>query len=165
MPRPVLRAAFAARIAAVAIGVSVAAAGCAPAPAAAPPQPITQALFAVEAEVELDRMQQHERGFYWRDIIEGDGRQGAPGLTVHIAYVVRLPDGREVDRAEPERPLMFKLGERQAIAAMELALRGMKVGGVRQLVVPPDLAYGARGRGRVPPNATLVMIVRLVKVE
>jgi FKBP-type peptidyl-prolyl cis-trans isomerase len=60
---------------------------------------------------------------------------------------------------------MFKLGERQAIVAMELALRGMKVGGVRQLVIPPDLAYGARGRGRVPPNATLVMIVRLVKVE
>jgi len=139
--------------------------GCAAPPAAAPPQPIAQGLFAVEAEVELDQMQQHERGFYWRDIVEGDGRQGAPGLTVHIAYVVRLPDGREVDRAEPERPLMFKLGERQSIAALELALRGMKVGGVRQLVVPPDLAYGARGRGRVPPNATLVMIVRLVKVE
>ncbi|HRN53124.1 MAG TPA: FKBP-type peptidyl-prolyl cis-trans isomerase [Gemmatimonadaceae bacterium] len=138
---------------------------CAPAPAAAPPQPLTQALFAPEAEVELDQMTLHERGFYWRDIIVGDGRQGAPGLPVHIAYVVRLPDGTEVDRAEPERPLTFKLGERQAIVAMELALRGMKVGGVRQLVVPPDLAYGARGRGRVPPNATLVMIVRLVKVE
>ena len=60
---------------------------------------------------------------------------------------------------------MFKLGERQAIVAMELALRGMSVGGVRQLVIPPDLAYGPRGRGRVPPNANLVMIVRLTKVE
>lgn len=132
---------------------------------AAAPVPITQALFSAEAEVELDQMTRHERGFYWRDIVVGDGRQGQPGLTVHIAYVVRLPDGREVDRAEPERPLQFKLGERQSIAAMELALRGMKAGGVRQLVVPPDLAYGAAGRGRVPPNATLVMIVRLVKVE
>ena len=158
MRLPSLRAVFV-------VAAVTAAAACAPPPAAAPPQPITQALFAAEAEVELDQMQQHERGFYWRDILEGDGRQGAPGLTVHIAYVVRLPDGREVDRAEPERPLMFKLGERQSIAALELALRGMKVGGVRQLVVPPDLAYGARGRGRVPPNATLVMIVRLVKVE
>lgn len=138
---------------------------CASAPAAAPPQPITQEMFAAEAEVELDQMTRHERGFYWRDIIVGDGRQGAPGLPVHIAYVVRLPDGTEVDRAEPERPLTFKLGERQSIAALELALRGMRVGGVRQLVVPPELAYGARGRGRVPPNATLVMIVRLVKVE
>lgn len=150
---------------AIAMMALVATAACAPAPAAAPPQPITQALFATEAEVELDQMTLHERGFYWRDIIVGDGRQGAPGLPVHISYVVRLPDGTEVDRAEPERPLIFKLGERQAIVAMELALRGMKVGGVRQLVVPPDLAYGARGRGRVPPNATLVMIVRLVKVE
>jgi peptidylprolyl isomerase len=41
----------------------------------------------------------------------------------------------------------------------------MKVGGVRQLVIPPHLAYGARGRGKVPRNATLVMIVRLVRVE
>ena len=140
---------------------------CAPAtPAATPaPAPITQALFAAEAEVELDQMQRHERGYYWRDIVNGEGRQGAPGLTVHIAYVVRLPDGSEVDRAEPERPLMFKLGERQSIPALETALRGMRVGGVRQLVVPPDQAYGARGRGRVPPNATLVMIVRLVKVD
>jgi peptidylprolyl isomerase len=138
--------------------------GCAPAPAAAPPVPITQAMFAAEAEVELDQMMRHERGFYWRDIVVGEGRQAQPGLEVSIGYVVRLPDGTEVDRAETERPLMFKLGERQSIAAMELALRAMKVGGVRQLVVPPELAYGARGRGKVPPNATLVMIVRLVKV-
>jgi peptidylprolyl isomerase len=139
-------------------------AGCAPAPAAAPPVPITQAMFAAGAEVELDQMTRHERGFYWRDIVVGEGRQAQPGLEVRIGYVVRLPDGTEVDRAEAERPLMFKLGERQSIAAMELALRAMKEGGVRQLVVPPELAYGARGRGKVPPNATLVMIVRLVKV-
>lgn len=123
------------------------------------------ALFAPEAEVELDQMQRHERGFFWRDIAIGAGRRAAPGLTVHIAYVVRLPDGREVDRAEQEAPLMFKLGERQSIVGMELGLRGMNVGGVRQLVIPPNLAYGPRGRGRVPPNANLVMIVRLVKVE
>lgn len=153
------------RAARIALVAAVLAAACAPAPPAAPPEPITSALFAAEAEVELDQMQRHDRGYYWRDIIVGDGRQAAPGLTVHIAYVVRLPDGREVDRAEPEAPLMFKLGERQAIVAMELALRGMSVGGVRQLVIPPDLAYGSRGRGRVPPNANLVMIVRLTKVE
>ncbi len=140
-------------------------AACAPAPAAPQPQPITQALFSPEAEVELDQMTLHERGFYWRDITVGRGRQAAPGLTVHIAYVVRTPNGAEVDRAEPESPLMFKLGERQSIIAMELGLRGMNVGGVRQLVIPPNLAYGPRGRGRVPPNANLVMIVRLVKVD
>lgn len=143
----------------------MAAAACAPAVPPPPPEPITPALFAAEAEVELDQMQKHERGFFWRDITIGEGRQAAPGLTVHIAYVVRLPNGREVDRAEPEAPLMFKLGERQSIVAMELGLRGMNVGGVRQLVIPPNLAYGPRGRGRVPPNANLVMIVRLVKVE
>ncbi|WKW10860.1 FKBP-type peptidyl-prolyl cis-trans isomerase [Pseudogemmatithrix spongiicola] len=150
---------------AVLLLLAVVGAACAPAPAAAPPQPITQELFSPEAEVELAQLQLHERGFYWRDIVVGQGRQAAPGLTVHIAYVVRMPNGAEVDRAEPEAPLMFKLGERQSIVAMELGLRGMNTGGVRQLVIPPHLAYGARGRGRVPPNATLVMIVRLVKVD
>ena len=145
--------------------VLIAATSCTPAPAAAPPQPISQAMFAVEAEVDLAQMTQHERGFFYHDIEVGTGRQAHTGLTVHIAYVVRLPDGSEVDRAEPNRPLMFKLGERQSIPALEATLRSMKVGGVRQLVVPPNLAYGARGRGKVPGNATLVMIVRLVRVE
>jgi peptidylprolyl isomerase len=138
---------------------------CVPAPPAAPPQPITQELFAVEAEVDLAQMLRHERGFYYHDIVVGEGRQAYTELTVSIAYVVRLPDGSEVDRAESERPLRFKLGERQSIAALEATLRSMKVGGVRQLVIPPHLAYGARGRGKVPRNATLVMIVRLVHVE
>lgn len=146
------------------IAVAMAAA-CAPAPAAAPPQPIVQEMFAVEAEVTLAQMTLHERGYYFHDVLVGDGRQAQPGLTVYIGYVVRLPDGTEVDRADDDRPLMFKLGERQSIVALETALRSMKVGGIRQLVVPPELAYGPRGRGRVPPNATLVMYVRLLKVE
>lgn len=138
---------------------------CAPPPAAQPPQPLAQEMFAIEAEVELAQMTRHERGFYYRDVIVGEGRQAQPGQTVYIGYVVKLPDGSEVDRADDNRPLMFKLGERQSIAALEATLRSMKVGGVRQLVVPPDLAYGPRGRGKVPGNATLVMYVRLLKVE
>ncbi len=136
-----------------------------PAPAAAAPQPIVQESFAVEAEVNLAQMTRHERGYYFYDVLVGDGRQAQPGQTVYIGYVVRLPDGTEVDRADDDKPLMFKLGERQSIAALETTLRSMKVGGVRQLVVPPELAYGPRGRGRVPGNATLVMYVRLLKVE
>jgi peptidylprolyl isomerase len=146
------------------LAVGVFTIGCAPAPAATPPVPITQAMFATETEVDLTQMTRHERGFFWRDFVVGEGRQAQPGLEVRIGYVVRLPDGTEVDRADPERPLLFKLGERQSIAAMELALRSMKEGGIRQLVVPPELAYGPRGRGKVPPNATLVMLVHLVKV-
>ncbi len=147
------------------VALCILAAACASASAAAPLRPITQDMFAAEAEVDLAQMSLHERGFYFHDIIVGTGRQAYTGLTVHIGYVVRLPDGSEVDRAEPERPLRFKLGERQSIPALEVTLRSMKVGGVRQLVVPPNLAYGSRGRGKVPANATLVMIVRLVRVE
>jgi len=143
----------------------VLASACAAAPAAAPPQPIAEMVFAVETEVNLAQMTQHERGYYYYDVLVGDGRQAQPGQTVYIGYVVKLPDGTEVDRADDDKPLMFKLGERQSIAALETALRSMRVGGVRQLVVPPDQAYGPRGRGKVPGNATLVMYVRLLKVE
>lgn len=149
----------------VSLLLAIAGAGaCAAAPDPAPPVPIAQQQFAPETEVQLARMTRHARGFYWRDVAVGDGRQGAPGLKVQVAYVVRLPDGREVDRAEREQPVTFTLGQRQGIVALELALRDMKEGGVRQLVVPPELAYGVRGRGPVPPNATLVMVVALVKV-
>lgn len=105
--------------------------GCAPAPAAAPPVPVTELVYDMVAEVDFTQMTRHERGYYWRDFIVGEGRQAQPGLEVRIGYVVRLPDGTEVDRADPERPMVFKLGERQSIAAMELALRSMREGGSR----------------------------------
>jgi FKBP-type peptidyl-prolyl cis-trans isomerase len=84
---------------------------------------------------------------------------------VAVSYVVRLADGREVDRAEPERPMRFRIGDQSVIPAFDAAVREMRAGGVRQLVVPPRLGYGARGRGPVPPNAILVMIVKLERVR
>lgn len=138
--------------------------GCAPAPPASPPVPVTELTYDRAVEVDFTQMTRHERGFYWRDLVVGEGRRAQRGADVSIGYEVRLPDGTELDRAEAESPVTFKLGQRQGIVALESALLTMRVGGVRQLVVPPALGYGARGLGNVPPNATLVMIVRLVKV-
>lgn len=121
--------------------------------------------YGMEAEVALPEMTRHPRGFLYRDIAAGDGPQGSVGSWVQVSYVVRLADGREVDRAEREAPVRFRLGERGVIRALDASLREMRVGGVRQLVIPPHLAYGARGSGSVPGNAVLVMIVRLERVE
>lgn len=121
--------------------------------------------YGLEAEVHLEEMTRHPRGFLYRVIEEGNGTESAPGRQVAVSYVVRLADGREVDRAEPERPMRFRIGDQSVIPAFDAAVREMRAGGVRQLVVPPRLGYGARGRGPVPPNAILVMIVKLERVQ
>lgn len=121
--------------------------------------------YGFDAEVHLSEMTRHPRGFLYRVIEEGTGTEAAPGRRVSVSYVVRLADGREVDRAEPERPMRFRIGDQTVIPAFDAAVRDMRAGGVRQLVVPPRLGYGARGRGPVPPNAILVMIVKLERVQ
>lgn len=121
--------------------------------------------FAPAAEVTLSAMTLHPRGFYYRDVQEGTGQLGEAGRSVQISYVLRLPDGRVVDAARPEDPLRFRVGDRQVIVALDEAVRTMRAGGTRQLVVPPRLGYGARGAGPVPGNAILVMLVRLERVE
>ena len=113
----------------------------------------------------LAAMTRHPRGFFYRDLRVGDGREAQVGRPLRVDYVVRLVDGRIVDRSDPRQPLSLTLGRRETIPAFELGLRGMREGGMRQLVVPPELAYGARGTDAVPPNATLVMLVQLAKVD
>jgi FKBP-type peptidyl-prolyl cis-trans isomerase len=126
---------------------------------------LTTVTFGLEAEVTLAEMTRHERGFYYKDVEVGTGAMADGGRTVAVAYVVRLVDGREVDRMERDRPLRFRVGDESMVAAFDAGVRGMREGGTRQLVVPPRLAYGARGAGPVPPNAVLVMMVRLERVE
>ena len=121
--------------------------------------------FGLEAEVTLAEMTRHERGFYYRDVEVGTGATAEAGKSVQVAYVVRLADGREVDRTEREQPVRFRVGDGTAVAAFDAGVRGMRAGGTRQLVVPPRLAYGARGAGPIPPNSVLVMMVRLERVE
>lgn len=133
--------------------------------AAADDRLLASTAFAPEADVTLSAMTLHPRGFYYRDVQEGTGAQPEPGRHVQISYVVRLPDGRAVDAARPDAPMRFRVGDRQVIVALDDAVRTMRVGGTRQLVVPPRLGYGARGAGPVPGDAILVMLVRLERVE
>jgi len=127
--------------------------------------PLLTATYALEAEVMLDEMTRHPRGFLYRTTVEGTGRAAGAGRTVQVSYVVRLPDGRELDRAEPDAPLRFRIGDGTMIRALDAAVREMREGETRQLVIPPHLGYGARGRGPVPPNAILVMLVTLLRVS
>ena len=99
------------------------------------------------------------------DIWEGDGKVAGPGDTVQVHYVgVAFSTGEEFDASwNRGEPLEFRLGIGQVIAGWDQGVQGMKVGGRRQLVIPPGLAYGNRGAGNIiRPGETLIFICDLV---
>ena len=97
----------------------------------------------------------------------GEGAEAASGQTVQVHYRGTLENGKEFDASyDRGTPFNFPLGAGRVIKGWDEGVVGMKVGGKRKLVIPPDLAYGSRGAGGViPPNATLVFEVELLDVK
>lgn len=104
----------------------------------------------------------------------GTGTEAVSGLSVSVNYTGWLyteskPDhkGAKFDSSyDRGQPITFPLGNGVVITGWDKGLPGMKVGGKRTLIIPPDMAYGASGAGKViPPNATLIFDVELVKVQ
>jgi len=101
------------------------------------------------------------------DIWEGDGAEAKPGDIVKVHYVgVAYSTGEEFDASwNRGDPLQFQLGAGRVIAGWDQGVQGMKVGGRRQLIIPPDLAYGDRGAGQViAPGETLIFVCDLVSI-
>jgi peptidylprolyl isomerase len=101
------------------------------------------------------------------DVVDGDGATAKAGDNVTVQYVgVDYETGEEFDSSwEGGQPFEFELGAGQVIPGWDQGVEGMKEGGRRQLIIPPDLAYGAQGQPpAIGPNATLVFVVDLVKV-
>jgi peptidylprolyl isomerase len=98
------------------------------------------------------------------DIWEGEGKVAGSGDTVRVHYVgVAYSTGEEFDASwNRGEPLEFALGAGQVIAGWDQGVQGMKVGGRRQLIIPPHLAYGSRGVGPIKPNETLIFVCDLV---
>ena len=123
--------------------------------------------FAVALDIDLDEMQQSSTGLYTRDVVEGTGLAARDGYVVTVHYTGWLPTGDVFDSSvERDEPYSFQLGRRSVIAGWEEGIQGMRIGGKRILVIPPSLAYGARGRpGAIPPNAYLVFEVELLDIK
>ena len=103
---------------------------------------------------------------YW-DITVGTGAVAQTGQQVKVDYTGWLTNGKKFDSSVGTgRPFGFKLGASQVIKGWDEGVAGMKVGGKRQLRIPPDLAYGAKGYpGAIPANATLIFDVQLIDVK
>jgi len=102
------------------------------------------------------------------DLTVGDGAEATAGSTVSVHYVgVAHSTGEEFDASYNRgAPLQFRLGVGQVISGWDTGVQGMKVGGRRQLVIPPHLAYGDRGAGGViKPGESLVFVVDLLQVS
>jgi peptidylprolyl isomerase len=103
-----------------------------------------------------------------RDADEGDGAEARAGDTVEVEYVgVSYSNGKEFDSSwERPEPFTYQLGAGQVIPGWDQGIAGMKVGGRRELVIPPDLAYGEQGSPpAIKPNETLVFVVDLLDVQ
>ena len=100
-------------------------------------------------------------------ITNGTGDKAEIGMLVSVHYTGKLEDGTVFDSSIPRgQPFMFTLGQRQVIQGWEQGVLGMLVGETRTLTIPPELGYGATGAGAaIPPNATLIFDIELLKVS
>ena len=111
-------------------------------------------------------------GLKYQDLRVGDGAEAKAGDTVEVNYTGWLTSdgttkGTKFDSSlDPGRkPLTFQIGTEGIIQGWNEGIAGMKVGGQRRLIIPPDLAYGARRQGDIPPNSTLLFEVELLSVK
>ncbi len=101
------------------------------------------------------------------DLVDGTGKEAVKGCEITVHYAGFLEDGTKFDSSlDRKQPLSITLGVGMVIKGWDEGFAGMKEGGKRKLTIPPHLGYGANGIGNViPPNATLIFEVELLKVD
>ena len=104
-------------------------------------------------------------GLKYKDLQVGDGKEAKPHDEVAVHYTGWLKNGKKFDSSHDhgDAPTEFSLDD--VVKGWGEGIPGMKVGGKRKLIIPPELGYGRRGKGDIPPDAVLVFEVELVDVK
>lgn len=131
------------------------------------PMMLAVLLVACSGSSEVNMATTTDSGLQYTDIVVGTGAAASPGATAFVHYTGWLMDGTKFDSSlDRGQPLDFVLGQGGVIAGWDEGVSSMNVGGKRELIIPPDLAYGERGAGGViPPGATLKFEVELVELR
>jgi len=126
-----------------------------------PPEPRTA------TEIDEKDFEETDSGLKYYDLVEGDGDMPEEGQVVVVHYTGWLEDGTQFDSSlDRGQPIDFPIGTGSVIPGWDEGVASMKVGGVRQLVIPSDLAYGDSGAGgTIPPGATLIFEVELLELR
>jgi FKBP-type peptidyl-prolyl cis-trans isomerase len=105
----------------------------------------------------------NNNGVIINDVVVGQGADIAPGELISVNYILSLSDGTVIQNSKDfGQTFQFVLGANEVIPGWEMGFVGMKVGGVRNIIIPPELAYGSNQAGPIPPNSTLIFTVELV---
>jgi len=102
-------------------------------------------------------------GLIVEDVSLGNGQTVSPGRKIEVKYIGRLSSNGKVFDSSLNKPFSFRHGVGEVIKGWDAGIKGMRVGGKRKLIIPPQLGYGTKGKGPIPPNATLEFEVELVK--
>jgi peptidylprolyl isomerase len=140
--------------------------GCLSDPSTTDPD-LTQVVFAAALGVDISASTRLEGGVYIRDLTVGTGALAEVSQPVHVRYIGWLANGTKFDENPAPNPLLsFTLGTNQVIRGFDAGIVGMRVGGIRQLVIPPSQGYGAAGSPPdIPGGAVLVFRVEVIGVQ
>lgn len=120
----------------------------------------------IEAQLQQQQAAQAGGTLEKTDLTVGTGAEAVTGKNVTVHYTGTLTNGTKFDSSlDRGEPFSFVVGEGRVIQGWEQGVQGMKVGGKRKLVIPPELGYKDQAAGSIPPNSTLVFEIELLKVE
>ncbi|MDH3222072.1 MAG: FKBP-type peptidyl-prolyl cis-trans isomerase [Gemmatimonadota bacterium] len=115
--------------------------------------------FAAFLNVDLSAMTETPTGLLYQDFVVGTGAEAMTGGFASVSYTGWLKEGPQFDAGT----FNFTMGAGDVIAGWDEGIPGMREGGTRRLIIPPELGYGSAGRGSIPPGATLVFDVTLLQ--
>ncbi len=125
----------------------------------------TKATYAPSLDVDLTKMTKSITGLYTRDRVVGTGALARPAFTATVNYTGYFVTGQAFDTSVGRAPFSFLIGYGQVIKGWDEGIQGMRVGGKRQLVIPPALAYGTTGSGQIPGGTILVFEIELTGIR